>query len=119
MHAEPDTLCARKSLDIHVVEISSFACHHKHASHVKIDFCMFGERWRKRTKLVGTLPGLQTVEAICRGRGLCAKTGLAHFKLEGRDESGTFYTKRAEPYPYKLCHELAMLIKETFSKTSS
>jgi len=76
---------------------------------------MFGERWRKRTKLVGTLPDMQNLEAVCRGRGVCERSGLAHFKLEGRDESGAFYTKRAEPYPYKLCHKLAMLIKEVVS----
>ena len=74
-----------------------------------VDFCQFGTPWRKRTKLVGTLPGLESLSETCHGK-VCSRTGLTHIILQGRDPTGVFFTKRAEPYPKPLCRAIATKI---------
>ena len=79
------------------------------AVEVRVDFCQFGMPWRKSTKLVGNLSNLLSLEAKCTGK-LCSASNKSHFRLEGRDDNGVFWTKRAEPYPAKLCFQIAKLV---------
>ena len=76
------------------------------AVEVMVDYCQFGERWRKRTKVLTTLPNASSVSRVCRGK-VCSRTKLPHFLLEGRDPQGVFWTKRAEPYPFSFCRAIA------------
>ena len=66
----------------------------------RCDFCVFGTRWRKRTRFFtdGRLAG---VRKICSG-------GHQHLVLRGRSvQHKMAWTKVAEPYPRKLCMLLA------------
>ena len=78
----------------------------------KFDYCQFGMRWRKSTDFRGTLPGLSLASRRCCGapRGLCARTLQPHWQLSGRDPQGTWWTKRAEPYPRALVNMLAKMV---------
>eukprot|EP00959_Pyramimonas_sp_CCMP1952_P228678 4781027-Pyramimonas_sp.AAC.1 len=76
------------------------------ASSVVLDYCMYGMPWRKCTRFVGTLPGLESWGRRCTGR-VCRRTGHRHQALEGKDPSGAFWTRRAEPYPTSLCNAIS------------
>ena len=82
----------------------------------KFDYCQFGMRWRKSTDFRGTLPGLAAASRRCLGapRGLCARTGQPHWQLSGKDPQGTWWTKRAEPYPRPMVNTLAQLVRRSF-----
>ena len=77
----------------------------------RFDFCQYGKPWRKATKIVGTVPGLEAASRKCTGK-VCSRTALPHVKLEGRNAHGVFWTKIAEPYPEKLCKELSLLHRQ-------
>ena len=71
------------------------------------------------------LEALEFVEELaqrCKGRrGLCGVTHLPHHRLSGRDESGSWWTKRAEPYPKKLVRSFAQrfVIHEALKKPAT
>ena len=74
---------------------------------VDVDFCQFGTRWRKSTKLVfGNVPA-EALEGLakCRfhGRGCCSCTGKPHLVLSGTAPNGKFWTLIAQAYPKQLC----------------
>ena len=74
------------------------------ATDVRTDFCGWGEKWNKPTRLSGTLPGLESVRRVCRGRvGRCSD-------LRGRAPDGRWWTKVAQPYPDGLCVAVAHLV---------
>eukprot|EP00438_Fugacium_kawagutii_P026205 Skav223835 [mRNA] locus=scaffold1256:189550:193986:- [translate_table: standard] len=67
---------------------------------LRVDFCVYGTKWRKRTKFLtnGRLAGIRN---FCRG-------GHKHIVLRGRAPGKkACWTKLAEPYPTKLCSYLA------------
>ena len=73
---------------------------------ILLDYCQFGERWQKRTKLCGDLPRLSELSRCCQPRGarrICSASGLPHTILEGKNEDGEFKTKAAQRYPQALC----------------
>jgi hypothetical protein len=74
---------------------------------VVVDFCQFGTRWRKSTKLVfGNVPeaALEDLKLRrCGGRGVCSRTGKPHLVLSGTAPNGKFWTLIAQPYPKLLC----------------
>ncbi len=73
-----------------------------------LDFCRYGTAWRKATSLLTNLPFVADLALRCRGRrGLCGVTQAPHHRLSGRDESGAWWTKRAEPYPKGLVRSFA------------
>jgi hypothetical protein len=77
------------------------------------EFCQWQSLpFRKSTSLLHTHIDLSAVSARrCLGakRGLCLATGCPHHVLKGKDsESGKFWTKVAEPYPRRWCHQLAL-----------
>jgi hypothetical protein len=76
-----------------------------------VDFCQFGARWRKRTRLA--LWNCQFVEpALCKGRGgICSRTGKHHIILSGKDpKSSQLWTQLAQPYPVQFARFLANLL---------
>ncbi len=78
---------------------------------VVTDFCCYGTRWRKRTRLLcGNFEDadLMRLHRLCRGPpGICEHTGRPHFHLTGSNKHGTPWTRVAQPYPTTLCHQLA------------
>ena len=83
----------------------------RHTEVVVTDFCCYGTRWRKRTRLLcGNIDeaDLMRLRRMCRGPpGICERTGLPHFHLTGSNRHGVPWTTVAQPYPVKLCHQLA------------
>ena len=80
---------------------------------VTTEFCQWQRLpFRKSTSLLHTRIDLFDVSARrCLGakRGRCLATGCPHQVLHGIDqESGLFWTKVAEPYPRRLCNQLAL-----------
>lgn len=90
-----------------------------HSDTVELDFCQYGEAWRKSTRLlVSRHPDLRSVgKRCCFGRGyVCSATGRRHQQLTGatKDESGKslFWTAKAQAYPKRLVRSLASSIRE-------
>ncbi len=78
-----------------------------------LDFCRYGTAWRKSTSLLTNLEFVEELAQRCKGRrGLCGVTHLPHHRLSGRDESGAWWTKRAEPYQKKLVRAFAQRFVE-------
>jgi hypothetical protein len=79
-----------------------------------VDFCQYGEQWRKRIQLVSGNVDVQDAERlshICTGKhGICSRTNQAHFQLSGSSPQGVPWTAIAMPYPGKLCHDLAHIL---------
>ena len=85
------------------------------------EFCQWQSLpFRKSTSLLHTHINLSAVSARrCLGakRGLCLATGCPHHLLKGTDpKSGKFWTKIAEPYPRRLCNQLALAVEEATSQ---
>ena len=85
-------------------------------SHVHLrvgDFCSWGTPWRKRTTFMcGNISNDDSMrlQRLCTGeRGICGRTGSAHVHLTG-SKNGTPLTQIAQPYPPKLCHDLAHVL---------
>ena len=74
------------------------------------EFCMYGEPWRKATRLLGVhicLERLGHFRCLHKARGTCARTGLPHVILTGKDDLQRFRTTVAQAYPRKFCKTLA------------
>jgi hypothetical protein len=75
------------------------------------EFCMWGMRWRKSTAFLATNVDLGCFAAHrCLGakRGLCKRSGKPHLPLSGQRADGVWWTKVAEPYPPRLCRNVAL-----------
>ena len=80
---------------------------------VSTDFCQFGTPWRKRTKFLGVLVDLTSIEKLCkRKNNLCSASQRPHMNLQGKNSEGRFWTAVAEPYPPRLCRALALAFSE-------
>ena len=70
---------------------------------LKVDYCMFGCPWQKRTRFRTSLH--------VRDQKMFCSCGLPHLRLRGRcKEKGVNFTRLAEPYPRPLCYALAYAI---------
>lgn len=70
---------------------------------LKVDYCMFGCPWQKRTRFRTSLH--------LRHQKLFCSCGLPHLRLRGRcKEKGVNFTRLAEPYPRPLCFGIAYAI---------
>ena len=74
-----------------------------------LEFCQYKVPWRKRTRVLTTCRELEALEARCRGP-VCSKSGTPNFTIEGKDDNGVFWTRRAEPYTPLMCKEAAAAI---------
>lgn len=80
----------------------------------ELDFCMFGEIWRKPTKLLYNFLQLDELNLRCQGKhNICSRSNRPHFALKGRDAAGVFWTLRAQPYPWSLTSKFASLVAST------
>ena len=87
----------------------------KHGDTTTLDFCQYGARWRKRTKLAfWNIETIHNVNKRCTGHaGICSRTLNHHITLSGKDpHSKQLWTKIAEPYPTRLCHSISNQIHE-------
>jgi len=75
---------------------------------VHLDFRRYGTPWRKSTTLLTNLRCAEQLALRCGGRkGLCGASGRPHCQLTGRDATGVWWTKRAEPYPARMARAFA------------
>ena len=70
------------------------------------DYCRFGTKWLKRTKIYSSL-GFKGQKLLCRCKG-------PHQRLSGFSRAfGMMWTKAAESYPRQLNHLIARALAET------
>lgn len=75
-----------------------------------LDFCQYNERWQKPTRLVYTGLNLTSLALRCGGtHKFCSHSKRPHIPLVGKDSTGTWWTRRAQPYPYRLVRRFASL----------
>ena len=73
-----------------------------------LDFCQYGEAWRKRTTIIYQGVQLQSLAKLCEGKhGVCSRKGKQHLRLQGMNQHGEFLAKEAQPYPFQLTESLA------------
>lgn len=83
---------------------------------IHLDFCQYGEEWRKPTTIMGNFWTLPAVSRICTSKkGICSRTHRPHFALSGTDENNVFWTLRAQPYPRALCREVAATVAQNMA----
>ena len=75
-----------------------------------LDFCVYGELWKKPTRLLYKYIDISSLSTRCQGTfSKCSHSKRPHFPLSGRDAHGTFWTLRAQPYPYALVSKFAII----------
>ena len=74
------------------------------ATALHLDFCRFGEDWKKATTVLAWgCPDLQAIARRCHPHGaVCSSSGREHRRLEGKAPGGRLWTAIAEPYPLRL-----------------
>lgn len=78
-----------------------------------LDFCQFGEPWKKQTAILHKGVDLSTAQRLCIGGGkVCSRTGKKHLVLKGVSPSGSFWTLVAQPYPFELVEVLSNCLFE-------
>lgn len=84
------------------------------ATLLRTDFCGWGMPWKKSTGLLTrNFPCLADVSCICHTtKGRCQFSGRKHIILAGKDSSGLWMTRRAQPYPVRLCNRIASLLRQ-------
>ena len=84
-----------------------------------LDFCQYGERWRKRTSFATSIASLSSLSALCGSSSAhpsCTRTGRRHIQLSGIDpRTKQFRTMLACPYPKKLVVALADALRCYFA----
>ncbi len=80
-------------------------------SHVLLDFCCFGMRWRKPTRLATWNIDLAGLRQRCSPINNCCSTSVRpHAILQGGAPGGERWTKVAEPYPVGFCDAYARAV---------
>ena len=76
-----------------------------------LDFCGFGEAWKKPTGLLHAFLDLSSLAITCKGSSrICGFTGKRHLPLKGYASNGQFMTLVAQPYPFKLVNAVSALV---------
>ena len=82
-----------------------------------LDFCQYGEDWKKPTTIMGNFWSISQLSKQCSTlHGLCSRTQRPHFALTGTDENNIFWTLRAQPYPHELCQKVAGVLAKDMAK---
>lgn len=99
-------------------------CASSHTQTIVVDFCQYKMPWRKRTRLI-----FGNVEEVDLGRfasrrcngsqGICSRAQQKHFQLTGSSPDGTPWTRRAQPYPTGLCHDLVHALLSSYKVVPS
>ena len=75
-----------------------------------LDFCAYGELWKKPTRLLYKGIDISPLAVRCQGTfSKCSHSKRPHFALSGRDAHGVFWTLRAQPYPLALVSKFAII----------
>eukprot|EP00438_Fugacium_kawagutii_P026489 Skav202800 [mRNA] locus=scaffold326:784635:785384:+ [translate_table: standard] len=78
-----------------------------------LDFCQYNERWQKPTRLVYTGMKLDSMALQCSGtHNFCSHSKRPHIALVGKDAMGNWWTRRAQPYPFRMVRRFAALALE-------
>ena len=73
-----------------------------------LDYCQFGELWKKPTRLAYKFIKLDSLSRRCSGiHGICNRSQQPHERLTGVNANNVFKTLVAQPYPWELCHAFA------------
>lgn len=76
-----------------------------------LDFCMYGEAWKKPTRLVYNFISLESLSMRCNsGSHICSQTQQPHLPLKGVAPNGKFWTLVAQPYPWSLAAAAASIL---------
>lgn len=92
-------------------------CSHVSSKFFICDFCQYGARWRKRTKIQGWFVQDHTsLTHLCQGRkGICSRSLLHHIVLSGQDPvSKQLWTHLAQPYPKGFACAAANALIESY-----
>lgn len=85
---------------------------------VFLDYCQFGEIWKKPTKLLTHGWASSRLHVRCEGRhGRCSKTNRQHVPLRGLDFNGLFMTLRAQPYPWQMAALVAEQMRSLWPRS--
>ena len=88
------------------------------AFYFELDFCQYGERWRKRTGIATSVQDLAALATRCDSSShqpLCSKTQKRHVVLSGVDPTTkTWRTSMACPYPKLMVRRAAALLADHF-----
>ena len=83
---------------------------------VHLDFCQFGECWKKPTTVMGNFWNVPSIARRCSGTfGKCSATFAPHVPLTGLASNGLFRTLLAQPYPQALAHLVAANVAKTIT----
>lgn len=83
-----------------------------HVHFCDLDFCCYGEVWKKPTRLMYQFIDISPLALRCKGSFLrCSNTKRPHIALAGRDSSGVFWTLRAQPYPLPMTYAFAEIAR--------
>eukprot|EP00438_Fugacium_kawagutii_P013245 Skav234485 [mRNA] locus=scaffold3731:53840:54595:+ [translate_table: standard] len=89
-----------------------------HVRFCDLDFCCYGEIWKKPTRLMYQFIDISSLGLRCQGTFLrCSNTKRPHVPLTGRDKHGVFMTLRAQPYPLPMTFAFAALALQHFKGT--
>ena len=78
----------------------------------ELHFCAFGTPWRKATGLLSNFCQLSSLMRTCHPiSGRCEFTGKKHIVLSGKDATGIWLTRRAQPYPFEMCRQIAACLQ--------
>ena len=78
---------------------------------VHLDYCQYGEPWRKPTTIMGNFWNLASLSKRCKSyKGVCSATPQQHVRLAGVDGNGVFMTLKAQPYPRAFAALVASLL---------
>ena len=79
----------------------------------RTDFCAFNTPWRKSTGfLFWQFPKLADIFAVCLSQhGRCGFSNRKHIILCGKDAAGMWMTRRAQPYPQRMCQQIAEQVR--------
>ena len=73
-----------------------------------LDYCQFGEDWKKPTTIMGNFWHVPAISRRCTGtHHFCSATYRPHVPLSGRAANGLFRTLLAQPYPWDLAYLVA------------
>ena len=79
---------------------------------VDLDYCAYGEQWKKPTRLLCYNINLSPMANRCSGPfSKCCFTNQPHVALTGRNHENVFMTLVAQPYPWSFCASFAELLK--------
>ena len=79
---------------------------------VEVDYCMYGEDWKKPTTFITNIKQMSALGRKCTGSfGQCSRTGLGHRELRGRAPCGARWAQLACAYPIGLCRKYAEIVQ--------